>query len=225
MNFGGIQKTSLIDYPDRIATVLFTPGCNLRCPYCHNWRLVMNPPDPLLSEKEVLQILEDRKHFIDSVVITGGEPTIHPDLPEFIQTLKEQGYKIKLDSNGLNPEMLKKCIPHLDYIAVDVKTSPKLYPKLGTTNVDELIETIKLLKRNTIDYEFRCTTVPKIVNEETIPKMGEIVKDAKLFAFQQFIPGDTLDPSYNNEKPYTEKQITQLANIMKSYVKEVILRV
>ena len=101
MNFGGIQKTSLIDFPDRIATVLFTPGCNLRCPYCHNWRLVMNPPDPLLSEKDALQILEDRKHFIESVVITGGEPTIHSDLPEFIKMLKEHGYIVKLDSNGL----------------------------------------------------------------------------------------------------------------------------
>ena len=225
MNFGGIQKTSLIDYPDRIATVLFTPGCNLRCPYCHNWRLVMNPPNPLLSEKEVLQILEDRKHFIDHVVITGGEPTIHPDFLEFTQKIKEQGYKIKLDSNGFNPEMLKKCIPHLDYVAVDVKTSPELYPKLGATNTDRLLTTIKLLKNSTIDYEFRCTTVPYFVNEETIPKMGEIVKDARLFAFQQFIPGDTLDPSYNTEKPYTEKQITHLADIMKKYVKEVILRV
>ena len=225
MKFGGIQKTSLIDFPDRIATVLFTPGCNLRCPYCHNWRLVMNPPGPFLSEKEALQILEDRKNFIDSVVITGGEPTIHQDLPEFIQTLKEHGYKIKLDSNGLNPEILKKCIPHLDYIAVDVKTSPELYPKLGTTNIDELLKTIELLKNNTINYEFRCTTVPDFVNEETIPKMGELIKDAKLFTFQQFIPGDTLNPSYNTKKPYTEKQITHLANIMTNYVKKVTLRV
>ena len=225
MKFGGIQKTSLIDFPDRIATVLFTPGCNLRCPYCHNWRLVMNSTDPFLSEKDALQILEDRKHFIDSVVITGGEPTIHPDLPEFIKTLKENDYKVKLDTNGLLPEILEKCSPHLDYIAVDVKTSPELYPKLGTTNIDGLQKTIELLKRNTINYELRCTTVPDFVNEETLPRMGEMVKDARLFSFQQFIPGDTLNPSYNTKKPYTEKHITHLANIMKSYVKEVIIRV
>ena len=225
MKFGGIQKTSLIDFPDRVATVLFTPGCNLRCPYCHNWKLVMNPPGPFLSEKDALQILVERRHFIDSVVITGGEPTIHPDLPGFIKTLKEHGYTVKLDSNGLLPEILKKCIPHLDYIAVDVKTSPELYPRLGAANIDGLVETIELLKRDKVDYEFRCTTVPDFVNEENIPRMGEVVKDAKLFAFQQFIPGDTLDPSYNTKKPYTEEQITHLADIMNSYVKEVTLRV
>lgn len=124
MRFGGIQKTSLIDYPDKIATVLFTSGCNLRCPYCHNWRLILNPTGPYLSAEDALKTLEERKRFIDAVVITGGEPTINADLPDFICTLKENSYLVKLDSNGLLPDMLEKCVPHLDYIAVDVKTSP-----------------------------------------------------------------------------------------------------
>ena len=97
--FGGIQKTSLIDFPDRIATVLFTPGCNLRCPFCHNWRLVLEPKGPFLSEKDVLQILESRKRHVDAVVVTGGEPTMHVDLSEFLMELKERGFRVKLDTN------------------------------------------------------------------------------------------------------------------------------
>ena len=225
MKFGGIQKTSLIDFPDKIATVLFTPGCNLRCPYCHNWRIILDPTGPFLSEKDTLQILEGRRRFVDAVVITGGEPTIHADLPGFSRMLKEHGYLVKLDSNGLLPEMLEKCIPHLDYIAVDVKTSPELYPKLKAESIDGLVKTIEMLKRGAVDYEFRCTAVPGFVDEDTVPRMGEMVEGAKLFAFQQFIPGDTLDPAYNFKTPYTEERISQLADIMASYVEEVTLRV
>ncbi len=225
MKFGGIQKTSLIDFPDKIATVLFTPGCNLRCPYCHNWRIILDPTGPFLSEKDTLQILEGRRRFVDAVVITGGEPTIHADLPGFSRMLKEHGYLVKLDSNGLLPEMLEKCIPHLDYIAVDVKTSPELYPKLKAESIDGLVKTIEMLKRSAVDYEFRCTAVPGFVDEDTVPRMGEMVEGAKLFAFQQFIPGDTLDPAYNFKTPYTEERISQLADIMASYVEEVTLRV
>jgi pyruvate formate lyase activating enzyme len=225
MKFGGIQKTSLIDFPDKIATVLFTPGCNLRCPYCHNWRLILDPTGPFLSGKDTLQILEDRRRFVDAVVITGGEATIHADLPGFLRMLKEHGYLVKLDSNGLLPEMLEKCILHLDYIAVDVKTSPELYPKLKAESIEGLVKTIEMLKRGAVDYEFRCTAVPGFVDEDTVPRMGEMVEGARLFAFQQFIPGDTLDPAYNFKTPYTEEQISQLADIMASYVGEVTLRV
>jgi pyruvate formate lyase activating enzyme len=225
MKFGGIQKTSLIDFPDRIATVLFTPGCNLRCPYCHNWRLVLEPTGPFLSDKETLQILEDRRRFVDAVVITGGEPTIHADLPKFSRMLKEHDYLVKLDSNGLLPEMLEKCLPDLDYVAIDVKTSPELYPKLKAESVEGLLKTIKILKRSAVDYEFRCTVVPGFVDEDIVPRMGEMVEGARRFAFQQFIPGDTLDPSFSSIIPYTKEQISQLANIMASYVEEVDIRV
>jgi pyruvate formate lyase activating enzyme len=225
MKFGGILKTSLIDYPDKIATVLFTPGCNLRCPYCHNWRLILDPPGPFLSDKDTLQILENRRRFVDAVVITGGEATIHPDLPGFLCMLKEHGYLVKLDSNGLLPEMVEKCILHLDYIAVDVKTSPELYPKLKAESIEGLMKTIEMLKKDAVDYEFRCTAVPGFVDEDTIPRMGEMVEGARLFAFQQFIPGDTLDPAYNFKTPYTEERISKLADIMASYVEEVTLRV
>jgi len=225
MRFGGIQKTSLIDFPDRIATVLFTPGCNLRCPYCHNWRLVLDPTGPFLSEADVLQILDGRRRFVEAVVITGGEPTIHSDLPGFLRTLKERGYAVKLDTNGLLPEALGACLPHLDYVAMDLKTSPDRYPELGAESAEGLLGSIELLRRGSVEHEFRCTVVPGFVDEETIPMMGEAIRGARRFAFQQFVPGDTLDPAFNSVRPYPRDRITRLAEIMEGYVDEVVLRV
>lgn len=225
MKFGGIQKTSIIDFPDRVSTVMFTPGCNLRCPYCHNWRLVINPSGPFLSEAKAIEILEERREFVDAVVITGGEPTLHRDLPLFLHTLKELGYSVKLDSNGILPEVLRECILHLDYVAVDVKTSPDLYSKLGAESVEGLQNTIEMLKHTNIDYEFRCTVVPGFVNEETVPSVGEMVEGASLFVFQQFVPGDALDPGFNLVKPYSKERISRMGDIMKSYVEEVDFRI
>src|SRR5512136_1296270 len=111
MKFSGLQKISLIDYPNKVASVLFTPGCNLRCPFCRNWRIVVNPGPPFLSEEDAIRILETRKRFIDSVVVTGGEPTIHRDLPDFLKKLKALGFRVKLDTNGLDSDMLKQCLP------------------------------------------------------------------------------------------------------------------
>ena len=225
MRFGGIQKTSLLDFPDRIATVLFTPGCNLRCPFCHNWRLVLDPKPPFLSEETVFQILESRRKYVDAVAITGGEPTLHQDLPQFIKKLKEKGFAVKLDTNGFFPQILEECLPHVDYVALDVKTSLEKYALLGAKDLTGFLRTIEILKQGTVDYEFRCTVVPGFVTEEDIPKMGELVKGGKRFAFQQFVPGDTLDKSFNNVEPYTEDVISKFAEKMKRYVNEVTLRV
>jgi len=225
MKFSGIQKTSLIDYPDNISTILFTAGCNLRCPYCHNWRVVLDYKGPFLSEDQAINILEERRKFIDHVVITGGEPTIHKDLPSFIFHLKKLGYKVKLDSNGMLPRVIKEVLPYLDYIAVDVKTSLDLYPQLKSENPKSILQTINLLKKSKTDYEFRCTVVPSFVDEKTLPKIGEIVKGAKRFALQQFIPEDTLDPNYKNKIPFSYEKIVHFKNILSEYVEEVILRI
>jgi len=225
MKFSGIQKTSLIDFPDNVSTVLFTAGCNLRCPYCHNWRIVLEYNGPFLSEGDAVKTLEKRKKFIEHVVITGGEPTIQEGLPGFLSRLKALGYKTKLDSNGMRPEVLEKSLAHLDYVAVDVKTSLDLYPRLGAESVEGLLKTINILKKGSVDYEFRCTAVPGFVNEDIIHRMGEMVEGARRFAFQQFIPGDTLDPAFNSKTPYTKERISRFADIMSSYVEEVTLRV
>jgi pyruvate formate lyase activating enzyme len=225
MKFSGIQKTSLIDFPDNVSTVLFTAGCNLRCPYCHNWRIVLEYNGPYLSEADAVKTLEERKTFIEHVVITGGEPTIQEGLPGFLSRLKALGYNLKLDSNGMRPEVLEKSLAHLDYVAVDVKTSLDLYPILKAESVEGLLKTIHLLKKGSVDYEFRCTAVPGFVNEDIVHRIGEMVEGARRFAFQQFIPGDTLDPAFNSKTPYTKEKISQFADIMASYVEQVTLRV
>jgi pyruvate formate lyase activating enzyme len=223
--FGGIQKTSLIDFPDRIATVLFTPGCNLRCPFCHNWRLVIEPKGPFLTENDVLQILESRKRHVKAVVVTGGEPTMHSDLPKFLASLKEMEFEVKLDTNGFFPDMLERCLPYLDYVALDVKTSLEKYRFLGADDVISLIRTVEILKQGKVDYEFRATVAPGFVDEEDIPKMGQIAEGAKRFAFQQFVPDDTLDKSFKNVKPYTPDIIAHFGDLMKKYVNNIVLRV
>jgi pyruvate formate lyase activating enzyme len=225
MKFSGIQKTSLIDFPDRLATVLFTPDCNLRCPYCHNWRIVLNPKPPFLNEETVIQILEKHKKYVDAVAITGGEPTIHKEIPKFVKKLKGEGFSVKLDTNGFFPKVLNKCLPYIDYVALDVKTSLEKYRRLGAKNTADFLRTVEILKDGEVEYEFRATVVPDFVDDEDIPKMGEIVKGGKRFIFQQFIPGDTLDKTFNNIKPYAAGVIADFAEIMKQYVDEVLLHV
>ncbi len=225
VKFSGIKKTSLIDFPDRIATVLFTPGCNLRCPFCHNWRIVVDPKPPFMKEETVLQILESRKKHVDAVVITGGEPTLHKDIPKFSMRLKERGFDVKLDTNGFFPQVLEECLPYVDYVALDVKTSMEKYAHLGATQTADLLRSKEILKNTNVEHEFRTTVVPGFVDEEDVVKIGEIVKGGKRFAFQQFIPGDTLDKTFNNVKPYTSELIAQFAEIMEQYVGEVVLRV
>jgi pyruvate formate lyase activating enzyme len=225
MKFSGIQKTSLIDFPDRIATVLFTPGCNLRCPFCHNWRIVLDPKPPFLNEETVMQILEKRKKYVDAVAVTGGEPTMHREIPKFLKKLKEKGFAVKLDTNGFFPQALKECLPFVDYVALDVKTSLEKYGRFGAKDTVDLLRAVEMLKNGKVDYEFRATVVPGFVDEEDIMKMGEIVKGGKCFAFQQFIPGDTLDKAFNSVNPCSPGVIGEFASVMKRYVANVTVRV
>lgn len=223
MKFSGIQKTSLIDFPDRVATVLFAPGCNLRCPYCQNWRIVVDPKPPFLSGDTVVQILKERKRYVDAVVVTGGEPTVHADLPKFLKKLKESGFTIKLDTNGFLPNIVTESLPHVDYIALDIKTSLEKYERLGAKNTTKFLRTVDILKMGKVRYEFRATVVPGIVDKEDIRKMGEIARGGKLFAFQQFIPGDTLDSRFNDVKPYDHEILSNFSDVMRQYVDEVVI--
>ena len=225
MKFSGIQKTSLLDFPDKVSTVLFTPQCNLRCPYCHNWRLVLNSRSPFLKEDEAIQILEERKKYINAVAVTGGEPTIQKDIPQFLEKLRERGFSVKLDTNGFFPQVLEECLSFVDYVSLDVKTSLEKYRRLGAEDTAALLLAVELLKDGEVEYEFRATAVPGFFDEEDIPKIGEIINGGKCFAIQQFVPGDTLDNSYSNVKPYPAKAIIHFAEMMKQYVGEVVLRI
>jgi pyruvate formate lyase activating enzyme len=225
MKFSGLQKISLIDYPNKVASVLFTPGCNLRCPFCHNWRIVVDPKPPFLHEAAALKILESRKKYVDAVVVTGGEPTMHKELPKFLAKLKKRGFMVKLDTNGFYPEVLEECLPYVDYVALDVKTSLEKYKQLGTKDTVGLMRTVEILKTGKVPYEFRTTVVPEFVTAEDVKCIGEMVKGAKTHAFQQFVPQETLDKKFEGVKPYAPETITEFAETMKKYAENVILRV
>jgi pyruvate formate lyase activating enzyme len=207
-----------------VASVLFTPGCNLRCPYCHNWRIVVDPKPPFLNDEVTLKILEERKRFIDAVVITGGEPTIHKELPKFLKRLKEGGFMVKLDTNGLNPWALEECLPYVDYVALDVKTSVGKYARLGAGEATELLHTIEILKTGKVECEFRTTVVPGFVGEEDLVEIGGLVKGVKSFVLQQFVPDDTLDKTLNSLRPYSREIMAGFAENMKKYAENVMLR-
>ncbi len=225
MKFSALQKTSLIDYPNKIASVLYTPGCNLRCPYCHNWRIVLDPKPPFLHEEAALKILESRQKYVDAIVVSGGEPTIHKELPRFLKKLKEKGFKVKLDTNGFYPQVLEQCLPYVDYIALDIKTSPRKYSQLGANDTTELVQTIAMLKTGKVDYEFRTTVVPNFVESEDVLQIGEMAKGAKTLAFQQFVSEDALDNTFRSLKPYSLEKISEYANTMRKYVDNTVLRV
>lgn len=225
MRFAGFQKTSLIDYPDRVASVLFTAGCNLRCPYCHNGDLVEGYTGPFHEEEEIIEVLLSRKRHVDSIVVSGGEPTLDPGLPAFLRKLKELGFNVKLDTNGLKPDALRACLPYLSFVAMDIKTSIENYHLLGTGDTSQIRESIKVIMGSGLDYEFRCTAVPGIIEAETIHHMGEMVRGARRFVFQQYKPEKTLDPKFNEVRPHTEERIREFAAIMERYVEIVLLRV
>jgi pyruvate formate lyase activating enzyme len=221
--FGGVQKVSLIDYPDNISTVFFTVGCNLRCPFCHNPELIFNPKNTF-NDVFALDILDERKDFVNSVVITGGEPTLHEDLPEFIKKVKEKGLKVKLDTNGLSPSILNECINDLDYVAMDVKTSLKKYNLVGCNNTELVKESVNIIMKKAKEYEFRITLAPGIINLEDLDEVGKLIKGAKKLYLQQFRNGDLLDKNFN-PTPYTFEQIYLFKEILSHYVDNVDLRI
>lgn len=225
MKFSGLQKTSLLDYPNKVASILFAPGCNLRCPFCHNWRIAVDPQPPFLQEGAALDILEDRKKYVDAVVISGGEPCMHKELPKFLSKLKERGFSVKLDTNGFYPDVLKECLQNVDYIAMDVKTSLEKYSMLGTEDTSKLVQSIEILKAGETPYEFRTTAVPEIVTAKDISCIAEMVKGSKTCALQQFVPKDTLNKKCQTIKPYSGDQIKEFAKIIQPYTEKVILRI
>jgi pyruvate formate lyase activating enzyme len=225
MKFSGLQKVSLIDYPNKIASVLFTPGCNLRCGFCHNWRIAVEPKPPFLQEAVALGILERRKKYVDAVVVTGGEPCMHKELPRFLEKLKQRGFQVKLDTNGFYPDVLEQCLAHVDYVALDVKTSLEKYTLLGAKDTSGLLRTVDILKMGKVAYEFRTTMVPELVTAGDVTRICEMVKGAKTHAFQQFVPQDTLDKRFEGLKPYAPEVINEFAGIMRNYAENVIIRV
>ena len=229
MKIGGFQKLTLIDYPGKIASTIFTIGCNFKCPFCYNNRLI-NDAEESFSES-VLSFLEERKKFLDGVVICGGEPTIQKDLPEFCIKLKQLGFLIKIDTNGSRPEMLKELIDNklINYIAMDVKTIlSEKYNKAAGVNVDinKIKESINIIKKLE-HYEFRTTCVPGLVTQEDLIGISKYLKAQnanKAFYLQQFKPITTLDKKFEKIKPYSESELLKFKEKLKSFFDKIEIR-
>ena len=230
MKIGGFQKFSLIDYPGKISVVVFVQGCNFRCPYCHNRDLVL--PEyfsPEIPETEVLEFLADRKGKLQGVVITGGEPTIFPDLPEFLKKIKNLGFFIKLDTNGSNPNMLEFLINEslIDYIAMDIKAPLEKYPEITNFQIskDALIRSIEIITSSGILYEFRTTIIKDVLNQIDILKISNLIKGSKRYALQNFHPSERLiENSFKNKKGFSEKEIFELKRKLEDRFGEIIVR-
>lgn len=222
MNIQGIQKLTLLDYPGKMACTVFTAGCNLRCPFCHNASLVVNPPkESAYSQEEIFSFLKKRKGILDGVAITGGEPLIQSDLEEFIVKTRELGYSVKLDTNGTNPEKLRKLIDNnlLDYVAMDIKGSKNSYsqcvgiPNYDTTKIEKSVE---ILKAGNIDYEFRTTVAKGLHTTQDIAEIGEWLRGAKRYFLQGF--EDSGDLIGFGLSAFSKEQMLELQEIMKQYV-------
>lgn len=185
MDFSGWEKMSLVDYDDNLTTTLFTAGCNFRCPFCHNGDLVLHPENgPRIPWEEIKAFLVKRKGMLDAVCITGGEPTMMPDLLDKLREIKALGYKIKLDSNGSRPEILKKAYEEglVDYFAMDIKNSPEKYGNtIGVKGypLDKIKESVKFLMESGASYEFRTTIIDEFHTEKDMKEIGEWIKGAK----------------------------------------------
>lgn len=191
MKIYGLEKLSLVDFGSYAAAVVFTGGCNFRCPYCHNAGLATCQVETL-DNNEVMEYLKSRKKLLDGVVVSGGEPTLNADLIDFLKELKAMGYKVKLDTNGTNPIMLKEIIDKnlVDYVAMDIKNSLNSYAEtigIQNYNTSKIEESIKILKQNKVDYEFRTTLVLGLHTLESITKMAEELKGAKRLFLQHFV--------------------------------------
>jgi len=203
----------------------------MRCPFCHNRSLVIPEdfPPQRISSEQALADLSNRKKYITSTVITGGEPTIHPELPWFISSLKENGLKVKLDTNGTNPEMLSELYSKelLDYVAMDIKSSLEYYEEASGSNVDisALKESVELIRSSGIPYEFRTTVVPGLHDLEKIESIGKWLKGSNLYIIQGFsAKGGTLDSSFASKKPFNDSELNALVQAAKPYFGKVSRR-
>ncbi len=186
--------------------MIYTKGCNFRCPFCHNSSLVLGINNESITQPDVIDILASRRGFIDGVVITGGEPCLHDGLGDLIESIKSFGFAVKLDTNGYFPEVLQRLIDDslIDYIAMDIKTAWGKYSKAAGVDIDvlRLKQSINLIKQSGLDFEFRTTCVPSLVDGEDIEEIGRMVGNKGRYTLQQFQPVDTLSEEYKGLSPY-----------------------
>jgi pyruvate formate lyase activating enzyme len=232
MNIGGLQKNSLIDYPGKLSSVIFFSGCNFDCPYCHNPDLAGKNaacPNDLTSD-EVYNFLRQRRDFLDGVVLSGGEPTLQPDLVQLCNQMKEFGFPVKLDTNGSRPRVIQRLIECnlVDYVAMDLKTDPVLYKSFIKPNCDpgSIFTSIEIIMRSGVNYEFRTTCVKPIVTPQTIENIARLIQGAKLHVLQRFRNNRVLHPEFfiDNDHEYSNAELGQLQEIARPWVGNCIIR-
>lgn len=251
IQIGGLQKFTLLDFPGRLAAIVFLIGCNFKCPFCYSSELVLPEKikkQPKISEKSFFDFLKERKNLLEGVVICGGEPTINNDLPQFCQKIKKLGYLVKLDTNGSNPEMLKKLIEKkfVDYIAMDIKAPISVKTQNSNTkcqndnsklkinnyqqatgtrvNLSNIKKSIEIIKNSGIDYEFRTTVVPTIHTKEDILQIVKEISPAKRYFLQNFRPEKTIDSQFEKIKPYPHEFLLQLQKVISPFFESCQIR-
>jgi len=229
MIIAGLQKLTLIDYPAKIAATVFLASCNFRCPWCYSSELVLPEKikkQPKISKKEFFDFLKDRKGLLEGVVICGGEPCLNSGLPGFIKKIKKMGFSVKLDTNGSRPKMLKKLIDSglIDYVAMDVKLPKEKYFQVLGVAVDEIEQSMEILKENKIDYEFRTTVVPTVLDKYDIMEIAKWISstDQRLgrqgkYYLQNFRPEKTIDPNFEKIKPYDNKYLLDIKEVISPF--------
>lgn len=227
MIIGGLQKTTLIDYPGKIAAIVFTSGCNMNCHYCYNPEL--RDFSPKIDEDEFFSFLDNRVGKLDAVTVTGGEPTVQKDLFEFITKIKDRGFLVKLDTQGTNPVMVERLIDAqiIDYIAMDIKAPFERYREVANCFVDEkaLKRTITRIMSSAPDYEFRTTIVRQQLGLDDMRAIGEIIRGAKRHYSQAFVPTDNLnDPTFASFSGPSDAEMEALCVVMSAYVDEAFVR-
>ncbi len=229
MGIKGFQGTSLLDFPGRVASLVFWGGCNLTCPFCHNPPLVLDPESyPDLDIAGILSDLAERGAFIDGVVVSGGEPTMDNDLPAFLRNVKALGLDVKLDTNGLAPRVTAGLIEQglVDYLAIDLKTVPERYRELhpGKVFPERLLETVRACAGAPVELEYRTTCVPGWVDEDVIAGLGELINGAPLWALQQYHPEHALCETARNVAAYPPERIHSFADLAGQFVQRVVVR-
>ncbi|MCK4618110.1 anaerobic ribonucleoside-triphosphate reductase activating protein, partial [Candidatus Aerophobetes bacterium] len=219
MEFKGFIKTSVIEYPGKIVSVAFVGGCNFRCPFCQNPDLVLNPRSlPSTGEKEVIDYLLSKRKWLDGLGITGGEPMLQKDLPNFLSKIKKEGFLVEIETNGTNPGMLRDLVKKslIDYLALDIK-APFEWEKYSKAAgiVDENLfgkvkESVKILLSSNIDYELRTTVVPGLVDQEDLISIARGLEGIRKYVLQQFVPKITLDKQYEKIKPYSKDKLEEM---------------
>lgn len=228
MRICGLQKLSMVDFPGKLAATVFTGGCDLRCPFCHNAPLVTRAAEqPELSRQEVLDFLRSRRGLLDGVVLSGGEPLLHPGAADFLREVRDLGFSVKLDTNGCHPAALAEILERrlVDYVAMDIKNSPEKYPQtvgVPAFNLDPVRESVRLLRGGTVDYEFRTTVVQGLHTPADIESIGRWLEGAPRYYLQRFVDsGDLVGSGCRSPEP---EELRALAEAAAPWFQEVQLR-